>query len=159
MILRERFLSNMSHDIRTPINGIMGMLDIIKRHRDDQPRVDDCLEKIGLSANYLMTLLNDILDLNKLESGKVDKGNDSFDIGVVGQDAEAIIRPMLDKTDIEYHVFITDRLEHNRVFGRAIHLQQILVNLISNAIKYNKPNGRIVVTVDELPGTEEEAIL
>ena len=156
---KSRFLSNMSHDIRTPINGIMGMMDIIKRHRDDQARVDDCLQKIGLSANYLMTLLNDILDLNKLESGMVDKGNDSFDIGVVGQDVDAVILPILDKTDIEYHVFITERLTHNRVFGRAIHLQQILVNLISNAIKYNKPDGRVVVIVDELPGTEEEAIL
>ncbi len=146
---KTRFLSNMSHDIRTPINGIMGMLHIAQTHRNDEARVDDCLKKIEISTNYLLTLLNDILDLNKLESGKAVAETNPFNMNELINDIYSIIQPSAHMSGIvlekECGAFV-----HPDIIGSTLHLRQILMNLISNSIKYSKENGTVLITVEEL---------
>ncbi len=146
---KTRFLSNMSHDIRTPINGIMGMLHIAKTHRDDEQKVDDCLNKIETSTNYLLTLLNDILDLNKLESGKTVKAEDPFNVVELLDDICSIIQPTAHVSGIVLEKKI-ESIEHPYVIGSTLHLRQILMNLTSNAIKYSNDNGMVQICVEEL---------
>ncbi len=151
---KTRFLSNMSHDIRTPINGIIGMLHIAKIHREDKARVNDCLNKIEISANYLLTLLNDILDLNKLESGKMAMEENAFNVNDLTDDIYNIIQPSAQMAGItikkEQGIF-----QYPEVVGSATHLRQILMNLISNAIKYSHAKGTVCVQTEELNREED----
>ncbi len=153
---KTRFLSNMSHDIRTPINGIMGMLHIAKTHRADEKKVDDCLNKIEISTNYLLTLLNDILDLNKLESGKTFVEEKPFHVEELVDDVCNIIQPAAHMTGITVETLF-GTLEHPAVIGSSLHLRQILMNLISNSVKYSKDNGMVSVHVEEA-GVENDIV-
>ncbi len=153
---KTRFLSNMSHDIRTPINGIMGMLHIAKTHREDEARVDDCLNKIEISANYLLTLLNDILDLNKLESGKAVAEEAPFNMYQLINDIYSIIQPTAQMAGVRLEK-ACGAFAHPDVIGSPLHLRQILMNLISNSVKYSKENGTACIRVEEA-GTEDGVV-
>ncbi len=153
---KTRFLSNMSHDIRTPINGIMGMLHIAKTHRDDEARVDDCLQKIETSTNYLLTLLNDILDLNKLESGKTVAEENPFNMNELLNDIYNIMQPSAHMSGIVLEKQC-GTFEHPNIIGSTLHLRQILMNLLSNSIKYSKENGTVNIGVEEL-GTQGNTV-
>ncbi len=145
---KTRFLSNMSHDIRTPINAIMGMLHIAQTYRNDAKKVDDCLKKIETSTNYLLTLLNDILDINKLESGKTVVENIPFNMNDLIDDIYNIIQPSAVMTGIQLKK-VYDKFKHPYVIGSTLHLRQILMNLVSNSIKYSKVNGIAYMKVEE----------
>ena len=150
---KSQFLSNMSHDIRTPINGIMGMLTIAKTHRDDQAMVAEALDKIEVSSHHLLTLINDILDLNKLESGKMVFAKEPVDICKLSREVFTIVEPMANEVGITMEM--AEETAHSRVIGSPLHIREVLVNILSNAVKYNKANGSIRFDVEETGYTGE----
>ncbi len=95
-------MNRMSHDVRTPINGIMGMLDIIRKNRQDEAKVDDCLDKINLSASHLLALVNDVLDMNKLESGKETIESASFDLKHLMDDVASLVNAQITEMGITH---------------------------------------------------------
>lgn len=139
---KTEFMNRMSHDVRTPINGIMGMLDIIRKNRQDEAKVDDCLDKINLSASHLLALVNDVLDMNKLESGKETIESASFDLTHLMDDVASLVNAQITEMGIT-HCTHRGELTHTRLIGSPLRLRQIMLNLFSNAIKYNKPGGMI----------------
>ena len=147
---KTEFLSRMSHDIRTPINGVMGMLEMIKKNRDDHEKVDDCLEKIYISSEHLLALINDVLDMSKLEAGHIEIENRPFDLEDFMEEIYALSETQVASTDISYRPH-REKMEHTKLLGSPLHLRQILLNLFSNSVKYNKSCGMIDTYVREIP--------
>ena len=145
---KTEFLNRMSHDIRTPINGVMGMLEIIRKNRDDESRVDDCLNKIQISSEHLLSLINDVLDMSKLESGHMELEHVSFSMNELLKKVYALAEAQVASTDITYHSH-TGEIDYPHVFGSPLHVRQILLNLFNNAVKYNKPGGSIDTYLEE----------
>ncbi len=136
------FMNRMSHDIRTPINGIMGMLEIISKNRQDENRVDDCLNKIQLSTRHLLALVNDVLDMNKLEDSHTELSKEPFDLRELMDEVVALVDGQLFDTGLTHRKH-RENVGHTSLIGSPLQLRQIMVNLLSNSIKYNKPNGFI----------------
>lgn len=155
---KTAFLSRMSHDIRTPINGIMGMLQIIGRNREDHEKVDDCLEKIQISSEHLLALINDVLDMSKLEAGKVELDHTSFELKDVLKVVYALNEAQIAQSGITYTTHEYE-LYHTKLVGSPVHLRQILLNLFSNSMKYNKPGGTIDTYVKELSSDSDKAVI
>lgn len=155
---KTAFLSRMSHDIRTPINGIMGMLQIIGRNREDHEKVDDCLEKIQISSEHLLALINDVLDMSKLEAGKVELDHTLFELKDVLKVVYALNEAQIAQSGITYTAHEYE-LYHTKLVGSPVHLRQILLNLFSNSMKYNKPGGTIDTYVKELSSDSEKAVI
>ena len=153
---KTEFLSRMSHDIRTPINGVMGMLEIIKKNREDHERVDDCLEKIHVSSEHLLSLINDVLDMSKLESGHMEPEHVPFDLDDLMKNVRALNEAQVAKTSIVY-TYSKISFAHAKLIGSPLHLRQILLNLFSNAAKYNKENGTIETYAEEIACDENTA--
>ena len=151
---KTEFLSRMSHDIRTPINGVMGMLEIIKKNRDDRAKVDDCLEKIHLSSEHLLSLINDVLDMSKLETGKIEIEHIPFDLEEFLQKIYALEEAQIAETGLTFHSSV-EPLIHTKLIGSPLHLRQILLNLFSNSVKYNKPFGSIETFVREIAANQD----
>ncbi len=148
---KTSFLRHMSHDIRTPLNGILGMLEISKRYADDPERRSECLKKVQDAANYLTSLVDDILDMSKLESGTVHLEERSFDLKEVLDEIIAIAEAQSAGAGI---TFTSGRGEyeipHPGVVGSPTHLNRVLANLATNAVKYNRPGGSVSLTMEEL---------
>ncbi len=145
---KTNFLLRMSHDIRTPLNGILGMLEIAERAEDDLLKRDDCRKKIKESAYILLELINEVLDMNKLESGKIILEHVPFDFKEVCRNVSTVINLQAEKSGIqiiEEHC----KIPHYHLIGSPNHYKRILTNILSNAIKYNKENGKIYVTIKE----------
>ena len=138
------FLRRMSHDIRTPINGILGMAEIGKRCVNDPERVSDCLKKITGASDFLLELVNEVLDMSKLESGEVSLENSPFDIVEMIEDAQAVISVQAAEKGLRFTDAGCD-VKHRHLKGSPLHLRQILQNIMGNALKYNKENGSITV--------------
>ena len=139
---KTMFLANMSHDIRTPINGIMGMLTMIDSCRDDAPKMDDCLHKIDLSAKHLLSLVNDVLDITKLESSNAELDCQPFTLDKTCAEACKMVYFQAEEAGlhvVEHHDDVSDL----HLLGSELYLRKILVNLFSNSIKYNRPGGTI----------------
>lgn len=156
---KTEFLSRMSHDIRTPMNGIIGFLEIIKRYRNDQERVDDCLGKINIASRHLLSLINDVLNMNKLDSGKINLLLEPFNLYNLVKSCCIIVEGQIsDETSLELITDISD-FEHANLIGSELQIQQVLINILGNAIKYNKPGGKINFSVKEIQSTEETATI
>ena len=138
----------MSHDIRTPINGIMGMVEIIKKNLDDPERIKDCLEKIDKASHHLLSLINDVLDMSKIGSGKVHLEEIPVDLDEEMEKIHAIADVQAKKQEIRFS--IEDEVVHRQFLGSPAHLRRILLNLISNALRYNKKGGKICLTIREV---------
>ena len=139
---KTEFLSNMSHDIRTPINGIMGMLDIAEANFDDQARVKDCLVKMRGAASHLLSLINDVLDMAKVESGTMQMLDADFDLRELLNSCCGIIEGQLNDRDVT----LTKQIGpfwHPRLRGSELHIRQVLLNILSNAVKYTPDSGTI----------------
>lgn len=144
--VKSQFLANMSHDMRTPINGIMGMLEIARKSGEDRERAADCLDKIEVSAQHLLSLVNDVLDMTKLETNSVVLTREPFHLDQVC--AEAMDLVVFQAEDAGLRVY----REHEDVkglylLGSPLHLKKILINLFSNSIKYNRPGGAIYTSL------------
>lgn len=145
---KTSFLSSMSHDIRTPMNGIIGMTAIAESSIDDQEKVKDCLKKIESSSNHLLSLINEILDVSKIESGKLELNEESFVLSDMIDDLILMNKPLADAKDITMQVRAEDVI-HENVHGDRTRLQQVYSNLVSNAIKYTPSGGHIEITLNE----------
>lgn len=149
---KGEFLSNMSHDIRTPMNGIVGMTAIAMTNIDDKERVQDCLKKITLSSKHLLGLINDVLDMSKIENGKLSINMELVSLRDTMESIVNIVQPQIKAKNQHFDIFISNILVEN-VYCDSVRLNQILINLLSNAMKFTPENGRINVylTQEELP--------
>lgn len=146
---KTEFLSNMSHDIRTPINGIIGMLEIADMHRDDVDRLNDCLAKIRGAASHLLTLINDVLDLSKAESGSIQLLHDPLALQLVIDECISILRNQAETRHLEIVANFDESL-HERYYGSPLHLRRVFLNIISNSVKYTEEGGHIRIEAKQL---------
>ncbi len=142
---KTEFLSHMSHDIRTPINGIMGMLNIAEKNVEDMERQADCREKIKTSAEHLLSLINDVLDISKLESGNVELSREVFSIKELLRNCSVIVGGQAEQRNVKLNTDFMEqgRLPHEYFIGSPLHIKQILINIAGNGVKYNKPMGSV----------------
>ena len=146
---KTEFMNRMSHDIRTPINGIIGMLEIIRKNRKDEEKVDTCLQKVEVSTNHLLALINDVLEVNRLEAGSVELLQKPFDLEELMDEVSALVEAQILQSGLT-HRRHRKNVQHTALVGSPLHLRQILLNLFSNAIKYNVPGGTIDTYATEL---------
>ena len=151
---KTRFLANMSHDIRTPINGILGMLTIVDTCRDNKDKMDDCLAKIDVSAKHLLSLVNDVLDMTKLERDTFTLESKPFNLDRVCIEAAEIVRFQAESAGLHVEEEHPD-VRNVNLLGSELYLKKILLNLFSNCIKYNKPGGAICTRMRELEHTDD----
>ena len=147
---KSDFLSRMSHDIRTPMNAIMGMTTVAAMNIDDKERLKDCLNKITLSSRHLLALINDVLDMSKIESGKVTLAEEEFDMARMVENLLAIIHPQIQGKNQQLKVN-TSNITHEDVIGDSLHLQQVFVNIMGNAVKFTPEGGTISFSICEKP--------
>ena len=147
---KSEFLSNMSHDIRTPMNAIVGMTAIATANIDDRDQVQNCLKKITLSSKHLLGLINDVLDMSKIESGKMTLSMDQISLREVLESIVSIVQPQIRIKNQQFHVSIHDISTEN-VYCDSVRLNQVLLNLLSNAIKFTPEGGSVTVTLYEEP--------
>ena len=148
-LAKSDFLSRMSHDIRTPMHAVIGMTTIAENSLSDPEKLRDCLDKIRISSNHLLQLINEVLDMSKIESGNTQLHSEPFSI----RNTLTVIREMIEPEILEKDQAFTlkiRRLKHDGVTGDEGRVQQILLNLLSNAVKYTPPQGHIFLTANEL---------
>lgn len=146
------FLSSMSHDIRTPMNAVLGMTDIARRNVNDPAFVTECLDKVTTAGNHLLTLINDILDISKVESGRMRLNPSSFSLERSISSIEDMIRPQLFEKHLEFNGNYSD-IPHKYIVADELRLNQILINILTNSVKYTRPGGTISFVVREEPAS------
>ena len=151
------FLSTMSHDIRTPMNAIIGLTTITGKKIDDPDIVRENLRKINLAGNHLLTLINDILDISKVESGKLNLSPVNFSIVECAENLVNISQPMVKEKNIDFN-FRVSRFEHEYLHADQLRLNQIFINILSNAIKYTEPGGQVNVEMKEESASSDRTI-
>ena len=147
-LAKSEFLSRMSHEIRTPMNGIIGMTLIAGQNLQNSAKISDCLKKISLSSKHLLALINDVLDMSKIGSGKVHLEEIPVDLDEEMEKIHAIADVQAKKQEIRFS--IEDEVVHRQFLGSPAHLRRILLNLISNALRYNKKGGKICLAIREV---------
>ena len=147
------FLSTMSHDIRTPMNAIIGLTTIAEKNLGDVQSTGESLRKISLASNHLLTLINDILDISKVESGKLKLSPLTFSIVETAENLVNISQPMIKEKNLEFSFHI-NKMEKEYLYADQLRLNQIYINILSNAVKYTEPGGRVDVEMRE----EESAV-
>lgn len=145
---KSEFLSNMSHDIRTPMNGIVGMTAIAMANIEDTARVRDCLAKITASSRHLLGLINDVLDMSKIESGKMSINPIQISLKEVMDDIVNIVQPQIKAKKQHFDIFIQN-VQTENVYCDSVRLNQVLINLLSNAIKFTPEHGRIHIYLEQ----------
>ncbi|WP_049730078.1 response regulator [Dorea sp. D27] len=145
---KSRFLSNMSHDIRTPMNAIVGMTAVAEAHLDERERVRDCLNKINRSGSHLLSLINDVLDMSRIESGKLSLTNEPFNLAESVMETVELVRPQAEEKKIHIDVHFYG-LKDEKVEGDALRLRQVGVNILSNAVKYTPEGGSVEVDISQ----------
>ena len=147
---KTEFLSNMSHDIRTPMNAIVGLTAIAGANIESQDRVVECLGKITKSSRHLLGLINEVLDMARIESGRMSLAEEDFSLPELVDNLLTLTKPAIDehKHQLEVHI---EHIEHEAVCGDSLRIQQVFVNLMSNAVKYTPDGGNITLTIKEKP--------
>ena len=145
---KTEFLSTMSHDIRTPMNAIIGLTTIAEKNLKDVESTGESLRKISLASNHLLTLINDILDISKVESGKLNLSPLTFSIVETVENLVNISQPMIKEKNLEFSFHI-NQMEKEYLYTDQLRLHQIYINILSNAVKYTEPGGRISVEMRE----------
>ncbi len=153
---KSSFLSNMSHDIRTPMNAIIGMTSIGLAHIDEKPRVQDCLTKIKTASAHLMSLVNDVLDMSRIDSGRLTLNEEPFSLPDLIHDIAVILRPQAVQKKQSLRMEIGHIYEENLI-GDPLRLRQILVNIVGNAVKYTPDGGEIRVLLGQHLEAEGES--
>lgn len=147
-VAKSQFLSNMSHDIRTPMNAIVGMTTIAATHLYDLDRVKECLGKIALSSKHLLSLINDVLDMSKIESGKLSLGEEPFNFAELISDVVELMRSQVDSKRLMMDVHMSV-LENEKVIGDPLRIRQVYINILSNAVKYTPAGGSLHIEVSQ----------
>ena len=151
---KTMFFSNMSHDIRTPINGIIGMTTIAMRHADDRAVVLDCLQKIDKTSFHLLSLINDVLDMSRIESKKTEISNHAINVETIIEECKSIVSGQLADRDLDF-ICETVNIKHPDVLGDSLHLKQILINILGNSVKFTADGGRIRFVTEEKELTDD----
>ena len=147
---KTQFLSNMSHDIRTPMNAIVGLTAIAGANIENQEKVVECLGKITKSSRHLLGLINEVLDMARIESGKMSLTEEDFNLPELVDNLITMTKTSIDEHHHSFEVHI-DHIEHEAVCGDSLRIQQVFVNLMSNAIKYTPDGGHIIFSIREKP--------
>lgn len=147
---KSEFLSRMSHDIRTPMNAIIGMTAIAGTHLDDREKVSDCLSKITVSSRHLLSLINEVLDMSKIESGRIELTEEEFNLSNLLEGILTMVRPSMRAKEQQLAVRVFE-VEHEDVVGDELRLQQVFMNIISNAVKYTPVGGKLEIEISEKP--------
>lgn len=147
---KSDFLSAMSHDIRTPMNAIMGMTALAVAHMGEPERVADCLNKISVSSRHLLSLINDILDMSKIESSQIKLNNMKIYLPDLLDQLSAIMSPQARDAGLQLTIS-TEGIKHKYFYGDSLRSNQILINILSNAVKYTPEGGTVDFTVEEIP--------
>lgn len=156
-VAKTEFLQRMSHDIRTPINGIIGMLAVAERYPDDLKKQDECREKISKASQLLLELINEVLDMGKLESGEVVLEESSFNLKDLSNEVLTVIEKLAEERDIEV-IRENFSVTHWDVVGSPGHVKRLMMNILGNAVKYNKDHGKIILSLREEEGEEGRAV-
>lgn len=143
---KSLFLSNMSHDIRTPMNAIMGCADLLERNSGDEEKVKAYTAKIISSGKFLLELINDVLDMSKIEGGKLNINIVSFNLADLLKEISDIVLPQAKAKNQQFEIIVS-KITSEQLMGDKVRLGQILINLLSNAVKYTQPGGRIVLNI------------
>ena len=143
------FLSNMSHDIRTPMNAIVGMTTLLQKDCGNEEKVKEYAKKIEVSSKHLLGIINDVLDMNKIESGKTTLNYTDFSILEFLEQINTIFRPQMDEKSQSFEIHV-ENISHEWVHADSVHLMQIFSNLLSNAVKYTQDGGHIQLWLEEL---------
>lgn len=147
---KTEFLSNMSHDIRTSMNAIVGLTAIAGANIESQDRVVECLGKITKSSRHLLGLINEVLDMARIESGRISLAEEDFSLPELVDNLLTLTKPAIDEHHHQLEVHI-EHIEHEAVCGDSLRIQQVFVNLMSNAVKYTPDGGNITLTIKEKP--------
>lgn len=147
---KSQFLSSMSHDIRTPMNAVIGMTAIASMHLNEPEKVKDCLTKISASSKHLLGLINDVLDMSKIESGKIALNEENIILPELVHSFITIVQPQAEAAHLDMDIRVGN-LEHELVIGDTLRINQLLLNIMSNAIKFTPSGGKISLWIKELP--------
>ena len=148
---KSEFLSAMSHDIRTPMNAITGMTALAAAHLDDRERVADCLKKISVSSGHLLSLINDILDMSKIERSNITLNRMKISLSGLLEQLYAIIAPQAGNAGLRFAVN-KGEISHDCFYGDVLRINQILLNILSNAVKFTPEGGTVEFRIEEAPG-------
>lgn len=155
---KTAFLFNMSHDIRTPMNSIIGFTNLAQKHLNDNKYVSECLDKVSMSGEHLLSLINDVLDMSRIESGKLMIGAKPECIAERNEQIVSIVKELALTKSIN---FVSEHIniEKEWILCDALHVKQIVLNILSNAIKYTNPGGRVSYTVEQIPLNDERVTM
>lgn len=145
---KGRFLMDMSHDIRTPLNAIIGMVSIAQDNISDQSRLKDCLEKINSSSTHLLSLISDILDMSQIEKGKIILKEEAISLPQLFEQTVDVMRPIAKEAHLDLEMRPI-QLQNNTIIGDSLRIRQILLNIIRNAVKYTQPGGHITLELTQ----------
>lgn len=155
---KSDFLSKMSHDIRTPLNGLLGMLENAEKNLSNPEKVRYCHERMRYAASHLLALVNDILDIRKLEDGELSFERTPYDIREVLESCWSMLEMQAIKSDVTLQPISSGSVTHPYLIGSPLYIRQIFMNILSNAIKYNKPGGKIQIRVETVEQQEQTII-
>lgn len=155
---KSDFLSQMSHEIRTPLNGIIGMAEVGRKYLKQAERMENCLDKISLSSHHLLSLINDILDMSKIESGKVVLHSENFSLSQLLKALTTVFYIQSREKGVAYNVYLSGILPEELI-GDQLRLNQILTNLLSNAVKFTPKDGRVSLYIEEISREDDRILL
>lgn len=155
--VKSDFLSSMSHDIRTPMNAIVGMTTLALANLNDPEKIEDYLHKISVSSQHLLSLINDILDMSQIEQSKIHLNHQAIRIGEIIDHISSIMISQAENAGVDLQID-TGKFEHEGFYGDALRIKQILINLLSNAIKFTVEGGKVLFRTEELNAKEENRV-
>ena len=155
---KTAFLFNMSHDIRTPMNAIIGFTEMAQKHSDDKEKVENCLEKVHSSGKHLLSLINDVLDMSRIESGKLEIEEKIINIAEASKPVMAIAYENAKERDITLTLHASS-IREEYIYGDELKISQIALNIMSNAIKYTNPGGKVDVSVVGVPNDDPDRLV
>ena len=150
---KTEFLQRMSHDIRTPINGICGMLDVADHYADDMEKQTECREKVKEASNLLLELVNDVLDMSKLETDEIVLEEIPFNLSKISKEVLVVIEQIAEEQNIRIE-WEKKEITHRDFIGSSEYVKRVMMNILSNAVKYNKANGSIYISCMEIPSEQ-----